>query len=143
MADDIIRQLGLEPHPEGGHYRETWRAPAPAGERSAGTAIYYLLREGEVSHWHRVDATEIWHWYAGSPLQLSLSADGKAIERLSLGNDLGAGPAPPDHRAGGLLAKRAQPRRMDTGRLHRIARLRVQGVRDGAVWSIIRPDLII
>jgi uncharacterized protein len=94
MADDIIRQLGLEPHPEGGHYRETWRAPAPAGERSAGTAIYYLLRDGEVSHWHRVDATEIWHWYAGSPLQLSLSADGKAIERLSLGNDLGAGQHP-------------------------------------------------
>lgn len=93
-ASDIIRQLGLQPHPEGGHYRETWRAPAPAGERPSGTAIYYLLREGEVSHWHRVDAAEIWHWYAGGPLELSLSAGGKTLERLLLGNDPGAGQRP-------------------------------------------------
>ena len=55
-AGDIIRLLDLKPHPEGGHYRETWRADAALGERSAGTAIYYLLGEGEISHWHRIDA---------------------------------------------------------------------------------------
>jgi len=93
-AGDIIRKLGLQPHPEGGHYRETWRTPAPAGERPAGTAIYYLLREGEVSHWHRVDAAEIWHWYAGVALELSLSAGGKSVERLVLGNELNAGQRP-------------------------------------------------
>jgi len=64
-AQDIIRALDLAPHPEGGWYRETWRADAPEGERPAGTAIYYLLDVGEFSHWHRVDAAEIWHWYAG------------------------------------------------------------------------------
>jgi predicted cupin superfamily sugar epimerase len=93
-ADDIIRKLRLEPHPEGGHYRETWRAPASDGERPAGTAIYYLLREGEVSHWHRVDAAEIWHCHAGSTLELSLSGDGAAVEHLKLGNDLAAGQRP-------------------------------------------------
>jgi len=93
-AGDIIRKLGLQPHPEGGHYRETWRTPAPAGERPAGTAIYYLLCEGEVSHWHRVDAAEIWHWYAGGSLELSLSAGGKTVERLLLGSDLDAGQRP-------------------------------------------------
>ena len=93
-AGDIIRKLGLQPHPEGGHYRETWRTPAPAGERPAGTAIYYLLCEGEVSHWHRVDAAEIWHWYAGVALELSLSAGGKSVERLVLGNELNAGQRP-------------------------------------------------
>lgn len=93
-ADEIIRLLGLEPHPEGGHFRETWRAAAIAGERAAGTAIYYLLREGEVSHWHRVDATEIWHWHAGSPLELSLSPDGSSIERKQLGTSFSAGQRP-------------------------------------------------
>ena len=93
-AEKIIRQLGLEPHPEGGHFRETWRASSPSGERAAGTAIYYLLREGEQSHWHRVDAAEIWHWYAGSPLELSLSPDGNTLERHVLGNRLDSGEAP-------------------------------------------------
>jgi predicted cupin superfamily sugar epimerase len=93
-AEHIIRQLGLEPHPEGGHFRETWRAPTAGSERAAGTAIYYLLREGEQSHWHRVDAAEIWHWYAGSPLELSLSPDGNALERRVLGNRLDSGEAP-------------------------------------------------
>ena len=93
-ADEIIRLLGLEAHPEGGHFRETWRAAAIAGERAAGTAIYYLLREGEVSHWHRVDATEIWHWHAGSPLELSLSPDGRSVERKQLGTSFSAGLRP-------------------------------------------------
>lgn len=93
-ADDIILRLRLEAHPEGGHFRETWRAPAAGSERAAGTAIYYLLREGEVSHWHRVDAAEIWHWYAGSPLELNLSPDGNAIQRHVLGNRLDNGETP-------------------------------------------------
>ena len=91
---EIIALLGLEPHPEGGHFRETWRAPAPPGERAAGTAIYYLLQAGEVSRWHRVDADEMWHWYAGSPLARSLSPDGRSTETLHLGPDLASGERP-------------------------------------------------
>ena len=87
-ARDIIRLLGLKPHPEGGHYRETWRADAALGERACGTAIYYLLEAHEVSRWHRVDAEEIWHWYAGAPLTLGLSHDGRTTETLILGPDL-------------------------------------------------------
>ena len=69
-ADAIIAALNLKPHPEGGYYAETWRDLAPEGQRGSGTAIYYLLRAGEISAWHRVDATEIWHWHAGAPLRL-------------------------------------------------------------------------
>ncbi|MCV2864653.1 cupin domain-containing protein [Albidovulum sediminicola] len=70
-ADEIIRSLDLRPHPEGGWYRETWVARGEG--RPAGTCIYFLLRAGERSHWHRVDADEIWHYYAGSPLIVSIS----------------------------------------------------------------------
>ncbi|MHA6261673.1 cupin domain-containing protein [Arenibacterium sp. CAU 1754] len=70
-ADEIIAHLELEPHPEGGHYRQTWVADGSG--RPVGTCIYFLLRADERSHWHRVDATEIWHFYAGSPLILSIS----------------------------------------------------------------------
>ena len=91
-AAAIIARLGLQPHPEGGHYREIHRA---AGEgRSAITSIYYLLAAGERSHWHRIDATEIWHWYAGAPLLLSVSGDGMAIERHVLGAQLDLGQRP-------------------------------------------------
>jgi len=72
-ADQIIAKLALTPHPEGGHYRQTWVADN-AG-RPTGTCIYFLLKAGEQSHWHRVDATEIWHFHAGSPLILHTSAD--------------------------------------------------------------------
>lgn len=92
-AAELIRHLDLAPHPEGGHYRETFRAPAPPGERGAATQIYFLLQAGEVSRWHRVDAVEIWHWYAGAPLALSVAATGAATT-LRLGADLGAGEAP-------------------------------------------------
>ncbi len=92
--DAIIRALALEPHPEGGFYAETWRAPAPEGQRGSGTAIYYLLRAGEVSAWHRVDATEIWHWYAGAPLKLRLSDDGHDLREVLLGPDIIAGHRP-------------------------------------------------
>ncbi len=88
-AHDIISQLDLIPHPEGGHYRQTWIADASDGTRAAGTAIYFLLGAGETSHWHRVDATEIWHYYAGAPIALSVAATdaGPAQTRL-LGPDL-------------------------------------------------------
>ena len=91
-ADAIIRLLDLAPHPEGGHFRETFRdAPGPDG-RSASTLIYFLLKAGERSHWHKVDATETWHWYAGAPLRLSLAADMKGpVAAITLGSDLGAG----------------------------------------------------
>lgn len=95
-ADSIIATLGLRPHPEGGHYRETWRASASAGERPAGTAIYYLLAAGDRSHWHRVDAAEIWHFYAGDPLTLSIAPLGGGEEpiRHQLGPDLALGQRP-------------------------------------------------
>ena len=93
-SDAIIRALGLKPHPEGGFYAETWRDPAPEGERGAGTAIYYLLCAGEVSAWHRVDAAEIWHWYAGAPLRLRLSGDGQEMREVLLGPDIIAGQRP-------------------------------------------------
>lgn len=93
-ACEIIAALRLEPHPEGGWYRETWRAPAAEGERSAGTAIYFLLDVGEFSHWHRVDAAETWHFYAGAPLSLSLSPDGHDAEAHVLGPEIAAGQRP-------------------------------------------------
>ena len=93
-AAEIVALLDLKPHPEGGHYRETWRADAPEGTRASGTAIYFLLAEGERSHWHRVDAAEIWHWYAGAALELEISADGKGRDIHRLGPDLASGGRP-------------------------------------------------
>jgi uncharacterized protein len=93
-ADAIIALLGLVPHPEGGHFRETFRDPASVnGSRAASTAIYFLLRAGEVSRWHRVDAAEVWHWYAGAPLMLSITDDA-GRRTITLGSDLGAGQRP-------------------------------------------------
>jgi predicted cupin superfamily sugar epimerase len=88
-AREVIEALGLAPHPEGGWYRETWAAAAPEGGRPAGTAILFLLAEGERSHWHRVDAAEVWLWHAGAPLVLShaATAAGPAHE-VTLGADL-------------------------------------------------------
>ena len=91
-ADEIIARYGLAPHPEGGHYRETFRAAAEDSGRGAVTAIYYLLRAGEVSAWHRIDAVEIWHYHAGAALQLALSLDG--VETTSRRLGLGAGAWP-------------------------------------------------
>lgn len=93
-ADDIIRLLGLQPHPEGGHYRETFRDTAAGAERRAhSTAIYFLLRAGELSRWHRVDAAEVWHWHAGAPLLLTI-ADAAGRREVRLGVDLAAGDRP-------------------------------------------------
>jgi predicted cupin superfamily sugar epimerase len=94
-ADDVIRLLELRPHPEGGHYRETFRDAATVGPgRAASTAIYFLLRAGEVSRWHRVDAAEVWHWYAGAPLLLSVAKEAERRRDFRLGIDLAAGELP-------------------------------------------------
>lgn len=87
---DIIRQLDLAPHPEGGWYRETFRdVRLLADGRAASTAIYFLLAAGQVSRWHRVDAAEVWHWYGGAALELSLAADASVVpSRLRLGPDV-------------------------------------------------------
>ena len=91
-APGLIRQLGLAPHPEGGHFRETYRDRPPGGGRGRMTAIYYLLEAGEVSRWHRVrDADELWIFQTGAALELSLSPDGSAREEHRLGLDLAAG----------------------------------------------------
>jgi predicted cupin superfamily sugar epimerase len=94
-AADIIRLLALEPHPEGGHYRETFRDTRQGGDgRAASTAIYFLLTRGERSHWHRVDAAELWHWYAGAPLALDIAREPGRVETLTLGCNLVAGERP-------------------------------------------------
>ncbi|NCP14207.1 MAG: cupin domain-containing protein [Sphingomonadales bacterium] len=87
-----IEQLGLIAHPEGGWYRETWRGDPGADGRAGGTAIIFLLRGGEASHWHRVDASELWIWQAGDPLELRLSAsDEGPVRSVVLGSDMAAG----------------------------------------------------
>jgi uncharacterized protein len=94
-AAEIIARLGLQPHPEGGHYRETFRDPRrDAHGRAASTLIYFLLARGERSHWHRVDAAEVWHYYAGSPLRLRIAAEGQPSRTVMLGIDLAAGERP-------------------------------------------------
>lgn len=110
-AADVVAALALAPHPEGGFYRETFRdaGPAPAtaisaamsgaatspsaSDRAVSTAIFFLLPEGVLSRWHRVDAAEVWHWYAGAPLVLSVAA-GEAVRDIALGVDLAAGQRP-------------------------------------------------
>ena len=107
-AAEMIRLLELEPHPEGGHYRQTFRDGRMVDGRAASTAIYFLLARGERSHWHRVDAAEVWHHYAGAPLVLEIAARERApieleiatsaqgpVERLTLGPDIAAGERPP------------------------------------------------
>jgi predicted cupin superfamily sugar epimerase len=111
-AAAVIAALGLTPHPEGGHFRETWRDAPPSGVgrdspprgawrdptwpggRGHGTAIYYLLRDGERSHWHRVDAVEVWHHYAGAPLELRIAGEGERATAHRLGPDVIAGERP-------------------------------------------------
>lgn len=85
-AQAVIDALELKPHPEGGHYRETWRDAPADGSRGAGTAILFLLREGQCSHWHRVDTAELWLWQAGAPLLLRIGAGVSCV----LGPDLAA-----------------------------------------------------
>jgi predicted cupin superfamily sugar epimerase len=90
-AQDVIRLIDLKPHPEGGHFRESFRDVRQVEGRAASTAIYFLLARGERSHWHRVDAVEVWHWYAGAPLALEISQTTGRVERVMLGCELNAG----------------------------------------------------
>jgi uncharacterized protein len=93
-AAEIIARLDLKPHPEGGHYRETFRdSRVDAGGRALSTAIYFLLARGERSHWHRIDAIEIWHYYAGHALALHIADNGDK-HSIRLGPDLTAGEVP-------------------------------------------------
>lgn len=83
--------LNLEPHPEGGHYREVWRELPATGQRGSGSSILFMLAEGERSHWHRVDATEIWIWQAGAALSLSIAnSKGAEWKKVRLGPELGS-----------------------------------------------------
>ncbi|MGD9917918.1 MAG: cupin domain-containing protein [Paenirhodobacter sp.] len=94
-ADRIIAALDLAPHPEGGWFRQTWIAEAEPGARPAGTCIYFLLKAGERSHWHRVDAAEIWHFHAGAPLILEIAAQAQGPARaLTLGPGVLSGQSP-------------------------------------------------
>ena len=93
-ARDIIDLLKLERHPEGGWYRQTFRDAEREDGRAHSTAIYYLLEGGDRSHWHTVDAVEIWHYYAGAPLELEISVDGETKHIVTLGTDLIAGERP-------------------------------------------------
>jgi predicted cupin superfamily sugar epimerase len=93
-AAEVIRLLELKPHPEGGHFRETFRDPHVVDDkRAASTAIYFLLARGERSRWHRIDAVEMWHYHAGATLELAVVV-GEAVERLTVGADLCAGERP-------------------------------------------------
>jgi predicted cupin superfamily sugar epimerase len=93
-AADIIARLALKPHPEGGHYRETFRDPhSDAAGRAFSTAIYFLLARGERSHWHRIDAVEVWHYYAGDALVLQIANDA-GQRSIRLGPNLAAGELP-------------------------------------------------
>lgn len=92
-ADEIIAALALEPHPEGGWYRQIY--DSADGERSSVTSIYFLLKAGERSHWHKVDAAEIWNFHGGAPLELSISeTDAGPVRRLTLGTTLANGQQP-------------------------------------------------
>jgi predicted cupin superfamily sugar epimerase len=91
----VIEELRLSPHPEGGWFRETWRAPAAEGVRAQATAILFLIEAHQRSHWHKVDASEVWLWHAGDPLLLSLSvADEGPVRKIRLGPDVIAGDMP-------------------------------------------------
>lgn len=94
-AESVVETLRLVPHPEGGWYRETWRAPGEGGARSPGTAILYLLEAGRRSHWHRVDADELWLWHAGGPLDLLIAdASDANPAKIRLGGDVARGYTP-------------------------------------------------
>ncbi|MGS4887410.1 cupin domain-containing protein [Roseibium sp. MB-4] len=94
-ADNIVDLLKMQPHPEGGFYAETFRDDVTDAQgRAASTLIYFLLPDGIVSRWHKVDAVETWHWYAGAALELSISTDGTSTQVVRLGNDLLGGERP-------------------------------------------------
>lgn len=93
-AEQLIHALKLSPHPEGGHYRETFRDAHGADGRAHSTAIYFLLAHGEESRWHRIDAVEIWHFYRGAPLELLTKDESGVSARHVLGDDIENGQSP-------------------------------------------------
>lgn len=94
-AEVLIEALDLQPHPEGGWYRETWRAEAKDGQRPAASAVYYVMQPGQRSHWNRVDADEIWLWHAGDSIELSVAeSDSGPVRTTRLGGDVTAGDQP-------------------------------------------------
>jgi predicted cupin superfamily sugar epimerase len=94
-AEILIAALDLQPHPEGGWYRESWRAEAPDGQRATASAVYYLMERGQRSHWNRVDADEIWLWHAGDPIDVSVAtSDSGPVRTTRLGGDVAAGDQP-------------------------------------------------
>jgi uncharacterized protein len=93
-AEQIIEHFKLIPHPEGGYYRETFRDERTTNRRAASTAIYFLLAAGQRSHWHRVDATEVWHWYSGDALVLQVWKEGGQFHQVRLGMNLAFGEQP-------------------------------------------------
>ncbi len=127
-ADEIIAHLGLKPHPEGGYFKETFRDEPGHKGRAHSTAILYLLRTGEVSRWHRVDAAEMWHWYGGAPLKLVIKA-GRGQPRAPARAEFAARRASAGAGAGESLADRGEPRGLDARRLHRGAGLRLRRLR--------------
>jgi uncharacterized protein len=90
-AAEVIERLDLAPHPEGGHFVETFRDGPGADGRARASVIYFLLQAGEISHWHRIDAIETWAWHAGAPLVLQISEDGVSTRAERLGDHLLAG----------------------------------------------------
>lgn len=126
-AADVVRLLGLALHPEGGHFRETFRDTAPADRRATSTAIYFLLARGERSRWHRIDAVEVWHCYAGAPLVLRIAEAG-GVDRAARCRSWRRRAAAGD-RAGGRMASRGIARRLDARRLHGRAGIRIQDFR--------------
>ena len=131
-ATAIVEALGMRAHPEGGWYVETWRAEAAEpGGRPSASAILFLLAAGERSHWHRVDAAEIWQWSGGAPLELRIHADG-ATATYRLGGDVDDRGAAAGSRPSRCLAGSALAGCLDPGRLHRVAGLRFRRVRVGA-----------
>ena len=93
-AVEVIAHLALEPHPEGGWFRETFRDETGPQGRAHSTVILFLLADGEVSHWHRVDSVEVWHWYGGAPLALKVADENGAVQEFTLGSDLFGGEHP-------------------------------------------------
>jgi len=94
-ADDLIQALSLEPHPEGGWFRETWRAEAEPGERAAASAVLYVLQPGQRSNWNRVDAHEMWLWHGGDPLDVSIAeSDSGPVRTVRLGGRITTGEQP-------------------------------------------------
>ena len=94
-AEQLIDALALAPHPEGGWYRETWRADADPGERAAASAVYYVIQPGQRSHWHRVDAHEIWLWHGGDPIDVMVADDDSSPSRkVRLGGNIDRGEQP-------------------------------------------------